>query len=431
MKKIDKRTVSFFLVLLCFIIGGTLSFESLARFSKKFEATKSVSTAKFEVTAVNTFNDVKDAIPGEEPIAEDKITLRNENDYPVEFTVKLKSENEDKEKDLLQFLNLTITIDNEVKEIKDEYIIKLEPNTVKDIFAKIEWKLDENGEVDADIASSATAVYSYDIKAKQLNKAESGLGGSDTDVINPDNNQGSGTESESPDNENNGNDSSGSDNTNSRILYKSKYSDFNNGSEMNIIDGWKATEDKNQNLIYVDNGSLILGTKSYTDLNINDFDLKNEDLEFKINAQLVETNSIESVGRGVNIGASLRNDISKIPAYEFTCQLYKIKSEDKVYIKNIDGNNSSSSLIDENDISKYGAIESNNLELEGKIYLDSENVKCNMKVKDSTVSEGAVIEKNMNGIKYEEGSKLYFNIGNIFGKEGLKINSMEVKAVTK
>ena len=106
MKKVDKNTAMLFLVLLCFIIGGSLSFESLARFSKKFEADKSISTSKFEVNAVNTFNDVENAIPGEEPIAEDKITLSNENDYPVEFTVKLKSENKDESKNLLQFLNL-------------------------------------------------------------------------------------------------------------------------------------------------------------------------------------------------------------------------------------------------------------------------------------------------------------------------------------
>ena len=391
MKKVDKNTAMLFLVLLCFIIGGSLSFESLARFSKKFEADKSISTAKFEVNAVNTFNDVENAIPGEEPIAEDKITLSNENDYPVEFTVKLKSENKDESKDLLQFLNLTITIDNEVKEIQDEYVIRLEPNTVKDIFAKIEWRLDENGEIDAEVASEATAVYSYDIKAKQLPN----------------------------------------DNSNDRILYESKYSDFNSGSEGEIIDGWTAASNEKQNLIYVDNGSLVLGTKCYTDLDINDFNLNNENLEFKINAQLIESDAIKDVGRGVNLGVNIRKDINENSPYEFTYQLYKVKGEDKVYIRNADGNNSSSRLISEMQISNDGSIEKNNLELSGKIYLDSGNIKCNMKARESTVNESIVIEKNMTGRKYEEGSKLYFNIGNIAGKEGIKINSMEVKAVPK
>lgn len=391
MKKVDKNTAMLFLVLLCFIIGGSLSFESLARFSKKFEADKSISTAKFEVNAVNTFDDVENAIPGEEPIAEDKITLSNENDYPVEFTVKLKSENKDESKNLLQFLNLTITIDNEVKEIQDEYVIRLEPNTVKDIFAKIEWRLDENGEIDAEVASEATAVYSYDIKAKQLPN----------------------------------------DNSNDRILYESKYSDFNSGSEGEIIDGWTAASNEKQNLIYVDNGSLVLGTKCYTDLDINDFNLNNENLEFKINAQLIESDAIKDVGRGVNLGVNIRKDINENSPYEFTYQLYKVKGEDKVYIRNADGNNSSSRLISEMQISNDGSIEKNNLELSGKIYLDSGNIKCNMKAKESTVNESIVIEKNMTGRKYEEGSKLYFNIGNIAGKEGIKINSMEVKAVPK
>lgn len=391
MKKVDKNTAMLFLVLLCFIIGGSLSFESLARFSKKFEADKSISTSKFEVNAVNTFNDVENAIPGEEPIAEDKITLSNENDYPVEFTVKLKSENKDESKNLLQFLNLTITIDNEVKEIQDEYVIRLEPNTVKDIFAKIEWRLDENGEIDAEVASEATAVYSYDIKAKQLPN----------------------------------------DNSNDRILYESKYSDFNSSSEGEIIDGWTAASNEKQNLIYVDNGSLVLGTKCYTDLDINDFNLNNENLEFKINAQLIESDAIKDVGRGVNLGVNIRKDINENSPYEFTYQLYKVKGEDKVYIRNADGNNSSSRLISEMQISNDGSIEKNNLELSGKIYLDSGNIKCNMKARESTVNESIVIEKNMTGRKYEEGSKLYFNIGNIAGKEGIKINSMEVKAVPK
>ncbi|MBM6859502.1 hypothetical protein H9X78_03185, partial [Clostridium saudiense] len=317
MKKVDKNTAMLFLVLLCFIIGGSLSFESLARFSKKFEADKSISTSKFEVNAVNTFNDVENAIPGEEPIAEDKITLSNENDYPVEFTVKLKSENKDEYKNLLQFLNLTITIDNEVKEIQDEYVIRLEPNTVKDIFAKIEWRLDENGEIDAEVASEATAVYSYDIKAKQLPN----------------------------------------DNSNDRILYESKYSDFNSSSEGEIIDGWTAASNEKQNLIYVDNGSLVLGTKCYTDLDINDFNLNNENLEFKINAQLIESDAIKDVGRGVNLGVNIRKDINENSPYEFTYQLYKVKGEDKVYIRNADGNNSSSRLISEMQISNDGSIE--------------------------------------------------------------------------
>lgn len=421
MKKVDKNTAMLFLVLLCFIIGGSLSFESLARFSKKFEADKSISTAKFEVNAVNTFNDVENAIPGEEPIAEDKITLSNENDYPVEFTVKLKSENKDESKNLLQFLNLTITIDNEVKEIQDEYVIRLEPNTVKDIFAKIEWRLDENGEIDAEVASEATAVYSYDIKAKQLTNDNSGGV----------NNGGESTEGDNSNNGNNGNGSSGTENTNSRILYESKYSDFNSGSEGEIIDGWTAASNEKQNLIYVDNGSLVLGTKCYTDLDINDFNLNNENLEFKINAQLIESDAIKDVGRGVNLGVNIRKDINENSPYEFTYQLYKVKGEDKVYIKNVHGNNSSSSLITEMQISNDGSIEKNNLELSGKIYLDSGNIKCNMKAKESTVNESIVIEKNMTGRKYEEGSKLYFNIGNIAGKEGIKINSMEVKAVPK
>ncbi len=35
MKKIDKKTASLFIILLCFIIGGSLSFESLPSYLQR------------------------------------------------------------------------------------------------------------------------------------------------------------------------------------------------------------------------------------------------------------------------------------------------------------------------------------------------------------------------------------------------------------
>lgn len=430
MNKINKKASITLIVLLCFVIGGALSFESLARFSRKFESNKNISIAKFKVDAVNTFNGVEGIVPSDKPIAEDKITLTNDNDYPVEFTVKLKLKNENIEKDLLQFLNLTIKIDNEIKEIQDEYVIKVEPKTNKEIFTKIEWKLDENGEVDADIASEATAIYSYDIKAKQLtnnNLEENDNEGSTGGTNSGDGNNGSIGDSEGSNSDNDNNDESS--NLDSRILYKSNYSESNDTSGDNIIDGWTAAENKNQSLVYLNNGSLILGTKSYTDLNIREFDLNNESLEFKINANLVESNSSQSEGRGVNLGINLRKENSENALHEFTYQFFKFTGEDKVYIKNVDGNTVTSNLISDMDRLNDGSIESNNLQLEGKIYLESGNIKCTMKVKDPNNIEKTVIEKTMNGKPYEIGSKIYFKVGTIIGKEGIKINSMEVKAV--
>ena len=397
MKKVDKNIAMLFLVLLCFIIGGSLSFESLARFSKKFEADKSISTAKFEVNAVNTFDDVENAIPGEEPIAEDKITLSNENDYPVEFTVKLKSENKDESKNLLQFLNLTITIDNEVKEIQDECVIRLEPNTVKDIFAKIEWRLDENGEIDAEVASEATAVYSYDIKAKQLTNDNSGGV----------NNGGESTEGENSNNGNNGNGSSGTENINTISLKD--------------ID-WNINIDGDQNNVEVaDNYTIVKG-----DINIPldsfKFNLKNENLNFSADIELL--NTIDELKKGVNFSIGIKDDNTTNIRNRLTYQLYKDKS---VYARVA----YTSNVIPPDRISGNGAkvIDTERANLSGEIIEENDSVYAKISILDNKGNE-VVGDKTECG-NYKINDKLYLDINNIIGEEGIKINSMEVKAVPK
>ena len=176
MKKIDKKTASLFIILLCFIIGGSLSFESLARFTKKFEiVNKKVSVATFEVSADSEFVSEAEIKPGD-VLSADTIKLKNDNDYPVEFTISLseKSENNNKDKstgegakDLIKYLTLTIEGVNQT-ESKNHYTTIVNPNNEKVVSAKIEWITDDDIEIYENDILDNIARYTYDIKAKQV-----------------------------------------------------------------------------------------------------------------------------------------------------------------------------------------------------------------------------------------------------------------------
>ena len=176
MKKIDKKTASLFIILLCFIIGGSLSFESLARFTKKFEiVNKKVSVATFEVSADSEFVSEAEIKPGD-VLSADTIKFKNDNDYPVEFTISLseKSENNNKDKstsegakDLIKYLTLTIEGVNQT-ESKNHYTTIVNPNNEKVVSAKIEWITDDDIEIYENDILDNIARYTYDIKAKQV-----------------------------------------------------------------------------------------------------------------------------------------------------------------------------------------------------------------------------------------------------------------------
>ena len=92
MKRINKNVLIILIVLLCFVIGGTLSHESLARFAKQFDTiNKTVSLATFEVEANSNFEKNVIIKPGD-TLSEDTITLINDNEYPVEFTITLNEQ---------------------------------------------------------------------------------------------------------------------------------------------------------------------------------------------------------------------------------------------------------------------------------------------------------------------------------------------------
>lgn len=402
MKKIDKKTASLFIILLCFIIGGSLSFESLARFTKKFEiVNKKVSVATFEVSADSEFVSEAEIKPGD-VLSADTIKLKNDNDYPVEFTISLseKSENNNKDKstsegakDLIKYLTLTIEGVNQT-ESKNHYTTIVNPNNEKVVSAKIEWITDDDIEIYENDILDNIARYTYDIKAKQVLV---------DDTIPP----------------------STSDENKEIVFYKS---DFGNTG---YIHDWKIYDQSIENIkkVYIKDSSLIVGTRAWVALGNENLDLKSQKLYFDAEIEILDELN-NSKGNGFNLTVGIRDTLNEDNSNNFTYQFYKVKEDDKSNIFTRLTNNNGSNLQnvmylkDDNDI----VIDSEKLILIGEIELNGdETIVCNLIIKDYN-SKTILYEKRLYGRKYSENNKIFINISGFCGGEGVKINSMEVKA---
>lgn len=402
MKKIDKKTASLFIILLCFIIGGSLSFESLARFTKKFEiVNKKVSVATFEVSADSEFVSEAEIKPGD-VLSADTIKLKNDNDYPVEFTISLseKSENNNKDKstsegakDLIKYLTLTIEGVNQT-ESKNHYTTIVNPNNEKVVSAKIEWITDDDIEIYENDILDNIARYTYDIKAKQVLV---------DDTIPP----------------------STSDENKEIVFYKS---DFGNTG---YIHDWKIYDQSIENTkkVYIKDSSLIVGTRAWVALGNENLDLKSQKLYFDAEIEILDELN-NSKGNGFNLTVGIRDTLNEDNSNNFTYQFYKVKEDDKSNIFTRLTNNNGSNLQnvmylkDNNDI----VIDSEKLILIGEIELNGEEtIVCNLIIKDYN-SKTILYEKRLYGRKYSENNKIFINISGFCGGEGVKINSMEVKA---
>lgn len=402
MKKIDKKTAALFIILLCFIIGGSLSFESLARFTKKFEiVNKKVSVATFEVSADSEFVSEAEIKPGD-VLSADTIKLKNDNDYPVEFTISLseKSENNNKDKstsegakDLIKYLTLTIEGVNQT-ESKNHYTTIVNPNNEKVVSAKIEWITDDDIEIYENDILDNIARYTYDIKAKQVLV---------DDTIPP----------------------STSDENKEIVFYKS---DFGNTG---YIHDWKIYDQSIENTkkVYIKDSSLIVGTRAWITLGNENLDLKSQKLYFDAEIEILDELN-NSKGNGFNLTVGIRDTLNEDNSNNFTYQFYKVKEDDKSNIFTRLTNNNGSNLQnviylkDDNDI----VIDSEKLILIGEIELNGdETIVCNLIIKDYN-SKTILYEKRLEGRKYSKNNKIFINISGFCGGEGVKINSMEVKA---
>ena len=414
MKRFDKKIAVLLGIILCFIIGGTLSFESLARFTKKFETVnKKVSVATFEVSADSEFVSESEIKPGD-VLSADTIKLKNDNDYPVEFTISLseKSENNNKDKstsegakDLIEYLTLTIDGVNQT-ESKNHYTTIVNPNNEKVVSAKIEWITDDDIEIYENDILDNIASYTYDIKAKQLTNKDSGsndnIGGGNSDG-------GEGNGGTTPGNgSNDGNE------------------DIKSVSLKDI--SWVATTEGNKSKIKVFDDYTIVGANANAVLENLSFDLKEEKIIFNADIELLNTNATD--GKGLNFAVGVK-DSNESARNRLTYQLYKDnKSENKELYGNV---TNVSNPVSPSDIARNGAktIETLNITLVGEI-IERDNfayAKFSMRDRNNNIVGSEDIEVRCG--EYKSTDKAYINIGSIIGQEGIKINSMEVKAVTK
>lgn len=350
MKRFDKKIAVLLGIILCFIIGGTLSFESLARFTKKFETVnKKVSVATFEVSADSEFVSEAEIKPGD-VLSADTIKLKNDNDYPVEFTISLseKSENNNKDKstsegakDLIEYLTLTIDGVNQT-ESKNHYTTIVNPNNEKVVSAKIEWITDDDIEIYENDILDNIASYTYDIKAKQLTNKDSGsndnIGGGNSDG-------GEGNGGTTPGNgSNDGNE------------------DIKSVSLKDI--SWVATIEGNKSKIKVFDDYTIVGANANAVLENLSFDLKEEKIIFNADIELLNTNATD--GKGLNFAVGVK-DSNESARNRLTYQLYK---DNKSGNKELYGNVTNvSNPVSPSDIARNGAktIETLNITLVGEI----------------------------------------------------------------
>lgn len=386
-------------IALCFIVGGTLSFESFARFTKKFNDNKVIKASNFQVTAISNFQD-EEIKPGD-IIGEDMITLTNDNDYPVEFTLNLEAVDES-EKEFLKYLKLTIE-GIESTEENNQYKTIVEANNKKDVYTKVEWPDDK--EIDAALVEGGSVRYTYDIKAKQLKKDTTGEDNSGV-VVPP-------TTTPNPPVGETGPDSS--DESNNNI----------NSIELKDMQ-WKAISSSNDNKIEKNNEYTLIGTNSYAFLEDLNFDLNTQKINFNSDIEILDNLESEN---GFNLSLAVKKSDTST-TNTFTYQLFK-DIDDIVYMKTSNVYNASS--LEPSGI-KGSEIKTSELKLNisGTIEYIGGYVSCNMKVKNRDTNEDVyLINETLKSGGYSTSYKLFMNIGGIGAKEGIKIDSMKIEVVNK
>ena len=174
---------------------------------------------------------------------------------------------------------------------------------------------------------------------------------------------------------------------------------------------------------------MIVGTRAWVALGNENLDLKSQKLYFDAEIEILDELN-NSKGNGFNLTVGIRDTLNEDNSNNFTYQFYKVKEDDKSNIFTRLTNNNGSNLQnvmylkDDNDI----VIDSEKLILIGEIELNGdETIVCNLIIKDYN-SKTILYEKRLYGRKYSENNKIFINISGFCGGEGVKINSMEVKA---
>lgn len=364
---------------LVYSIAGILIFavafnaRTIARFSKQLDPmSQIISAITFDVKTDNTLKDRDAKKPGD-LIAKDTITLKNENDYDVEFIIKLTAENIN-ETEFIKYLNLSILDGENILEANsNEYKVQVPKKTEKVVTAKVDWKTDENGEIDAVAIEGGSVRYTYDIVAKQIITTNS-------------------------------------ENNNTNIIVKS----FTTEAD---IEPWKGVAYSNPSQVRVlDSNSMIVKKEAYTE--IAEYRKLNEGEMITIKST-VEFTGNTNAEEGFVYSLMMTNDYS-IKANRYTSSVYKKNGFIYGSVKMIENPTLPG------DVMQVGSkTTKTEFVLINEIYKSGQDVYCNMIIEDK---EGNVIKKlTRSKHKDNDSYKLYASFSNLIGISGIRVKEIEIK----
>lgn len=367
-------------------IGGVLIFslafnsKTIARFSKHLDpVSQTINAVSFDVETDNTLEDRSAYKPGE-VISNDTITLKNDNNYDVEFIIELTSENIN-ETQFMNYLNLTI-IDGEstVEAIDNQYRIQVPKNTEKAVVAKVDWNTDENGEIDAAAIEGGAVKYTYDIVAKQIIASSNET----TPAV--------------EDNE---------DSSTSRYIKT-----FTTEQD---ITPWIGITESNPSLVRIlDNNSMVVKKNGYTEL--SEYSKLNEGEMFKIKTKVQFTGSLNAE-EGFVYSHMMSDDFSN-KQNNYASLIYKKNGIIYVYADKI-----SNSVSPRDYLSKATKTTETDFILINEFYKEGSYINCNMIIANK---DGNMIKEESYRHIDNDSYKLYASLNDLIGSSGIRVKEIEM-----
>lgn len=392
-------------IMVCTLVGilvFSLAFsaKTIARFTKKLApVSQTINATSFDVTTDSTLEDRNANKPGE-VISSDTITLKNENDYDVEFIIKLTAENLN-ETQFIDYLNLTI-IDGEIplEATENQYKIKVLSNTVKAVTAKVEWKTDENGEIDATVIEGGAVKYNYDIVAKQVLASHN-----------------------DPIPEENENETTPEDPTPVEPIPEDEPSE--NSPETSIlktftteqdIAPWVGITNTNPSQVRVlDNNSMVIKSNVYTELSEYTKLNEGEMLTIKSKVQFTGDNNAEE---GFVYSLMMTEDFN-IKQNNYTTTIYKKLGSIYIDAEKINNPNAPSAAV-----AKGNKTSETDFILINEFYKSNGTIYCDIKIADK---DGNVIKEWLkNKHSDNDNYKLYTSLNRLVGTSGVRVKGIEI-----
>lgn len=372
----NKRKLIVYTIASVLIFSLAFNARTIARFSKKLDSvSQTINATSFDVETNNTLED-KDAHRPGELISEDTITLKNENDYDVEFIIKLTAENIN-ETEFINYLNLTILDgENPLEGSNNEYKIQVPKNTEKLVIAKVDWKTDENGEVDASAIEGGAVKYTYDIVAKQIITDSDSKAEEDTSV-------------------------------------ESYIKTFTTDAD---IESWLGVNNSNLSQVRVlDSNSMIIKQDSYTEFQEYSKLNEGETLTIKTKVEFTGDNDAEE---GFVYSLMMSDDFNN-KQNNYTSTIYK-----KMGVIYIDAEKINYPKTPSNIVAKGNKTEETEFTLINKFHKEGQKIYGDMIIADR---DGNTIKEWLKNYHTDSDSyKLYASLNNLVGSSGIRVKEIEI-----